>query len=608
MQSFHWSESPRVYKQKSLYNGMDDFDYTAILSTLKELPFAVGKGTLVDILAGAVTKKIIANTIYMDLRGYGSLQQHPHTRIEQWIDRLQINGFIELTNPPGQKHMRVLKLTAKGVKELRTPTLHEEAYATVFTADTVDPASQTLIEQFSFFLKQYNKEQQHAIVNPAKRILCVAGAGTGKTTVLTKRIEFLVRYRGVDPKKILAITFTRKARGEMQTRLKDIDAHVTTFNGFCEQLLRAHGRAKPLLSYGHKMKLFHDAVAAEGMAIGELILDYFSDGQRKGATKDELERRLMGDVFGLIDHYANDDHPIPTKGKSELANTLLSLARRIQTETERKEYRDYSGQIREALHLLRTQPRLMPYYEHILVDEYQDVNVAQQRLLELLAPKHLFVVGDPRQSIFGWRGSQLRFMNEFAADATIQLCTNYRSGPTIVGLMNKLIAGMALPDLLSAQEKGGTVQTCKYNSEDEELNAIATLLAHATQKDIFVLARTNRQLQDLSVLLAQKGVAHSIKHEEDETVREGIVLATAHAIKGLEARAVIVMGATARYFPCKVADHPVVDLMKDLSVDREEEERRLLYVAVSRAKELLVVTYTATPTYFLDRTLVTVTT
>jgi superfamily I DNA/RNA helicase len=579
---------------------MEPLDHTLILGALKELPYPVGKQTLLEILSGAVTKRMATSNIYMDLESYGTLKAHSAMSIGQWIDRLQAQGCILATNPPGQPHMRVLKITPKGLKELRTPTLTDNSRPTHFNADVLDDASKLLIEQFGFFLTTYNDEQRHAIVSPKQRILCVAGAGTGKTTVLTKRIEFLVRYRGVDPGTILAITFTRKARAEMQARLAGINADVTTFNGFCERLLRAHGQNKPMITYGQKIKLFHEALVAEHLTAAGLALDYFTDSQRKGATRDELERRLMGDVYSLIDHYANEDEELPRTGKSILASTLLAIARQIQRSIEERGLRDYAGQVRDALSLLRRHPDTIPRYAHILVDEYQDVNVSQERLLSLLHPDNLFVVGDPRQSIFGWRGSQIRYIAEFEAETTIQLRTNYRSRPKIVELMNRLIVGMQLPDLTSGHDAGGVVQLLKYQSEDEELAAIATLLSQATHQDLFVLARTNRQLQDLSALLNRSGVAHSIKHEEDETAVTGIVLATVHAIKGLEASVVIVLGATSRYFPCKVSDHPVVDLIKDTYVDREEEERRLLYVAVSRAKELLIIAYTTTPTYFLD--------
>ncbi len=262
--------------------------------------------------------------------------------------------------------------------------------------------------------------------------------------------------------------------------------------------------------------------------------------------------------------------------------------------------RDYSGQLREALALLRENPSAARAYQHVLVDEYQDINRAQYELLKLLNPVNLFVVGDPRQSIFGWRGSHVEFIRDFSADVTVQLKKNYRSQQTIVSVMNKVINRMGLPDLVGERPGTGAVQVLSYGSEDEEIRSVAALVANLTDDDVFVLARTNNQLKEVSVLLRQLGVPHSIKHEETEEVKKGIVLATVHAIKGLEAKTVIVMGSTSRYFPSKVSDHPVVDLIKESTVDKEEEERRLLYVALSRAQETLLITHFGSLTYFLD--------
>ena len=109
------------------------------------------------------------------------------------------------------------------------------------------------------FLSKYNPEQKKAIISDKKNILCIAGAGSGKTTVLIKRIEFLIKYRGVDPSKILAITFTRKARQEMSERLLklNIRARVETFNSFSEKILQKYAQLiynKPIrvMNYGHK--------------------------------------------------------------------------------------------------------------------------------------------------------------------------------------------------------------------------------------------------------------------------------------------------------------------------------------------------------------------
>ncbi|MCD4771242.1 exodeoxyribonuclease V subunit gamma, partial [archaeon] len=114
---------------------------------------------------------------------------------------------------------------------------------------------------------------------------------------------------------------------------------------------------------------------------------------------------------------------------------------------------------------------------------------------------------------------------------------------------------------------------------------------------IFVLARTNRMLMELSKVMKERGIVHFVREDDSAKLgaiskgREGVTLATVHAIKGLEAKKVFVIGANEQNFPCKTSDHPAVEMVKNDDYDREEEERRLFYVAVSRAKEELVVSY-----------------
>ncbi len=574
-------------------------EHLAFLRAVKELPFQVGKSTLVDIVCGAVNKKMVSNDTYMELESFGALEGVAPRQARAILDKLVMNGYLVTHAPPDKPYFSLVHITARGHAELKNPSFDTQS-AHTFSADGVDEQSKQLIQAFSEWLAPYNPEQQHAIVCPAKNVLCVAGAGSGKTTVLTKRAEFLVRFAGVSPKDILAITFTRKARKEMQERLADIPITITTFNGFCERLLRAHGQNKPLVTYTQKIRIFHEALKREGLELRALVYEYFSERQRREAGQEELARRLVKDVYSILDHYANEDQPLPAQGRVVLATTLLRVAGQIKTIMEERGVSDYSGQLTQALQLLRERPGVARQYAHILVDEYQDINRAQHELLKLLHPVHTFVVGDPRQSIFGWRGSHVEFIQQFPADVTVQLKKNYRSHKRIVAVMNKAIARMGLPDLEGMRKEQGAVQVLSYDSEDQEVQSVAAIVSSMTDSDVFVLARTNNQLKEVSLLLKQLGVAHSIKHEDAEEVKKGVVLATVHAIKGLEAKTVIVMGCTSRYFPSKVSDHPVVDLIKDSSVDKEEEERRLLYVALSRAQETLLITHFGSLTYFLD--------
>jgi len=120
--------------------------------------------------------------------------------------------------------------------------------------------------------------------------------------------------------------------------------------------------------------------------------------------------------------------------------------------------------------------------------------------------------------------------------------------------------------------------------------------------EVFVLARTNRQLEELSRLMINANIPHILKTDDDfsKGIERGkVTLSTIHSIKGLEAQLVFVIGCNSQNFPCKTSEHPVRELLKTYEYDKEEEERRLFYVAISRAKEKIILTYSKKPTYFI---------
>src|SRR3989344_1714795 len=173
-----------------------------------------------------------------------------------------------------------------------------------------------LFKAFDFFLSRYNEQQKKAITSAASHILCVAGAGSGKTSVLTKRIEFLIRFRSVTPESILAITFTRKAREEMQKRLSSagIDGvHVETFNYFCENLLRkysgiVYSHEVSVLSYKDKVELIHQALKKDNKTMQQALDLYYPP--TKGKLADELARGFMNDCFTVLEYYKSEGKEI----------------------------------------------------------------------------------------------------------------------------------------------------------------------------------------------------------------------------------------------------------------------------------------------------------
>ncbi|MFH1642095.1 MAG: UvrD-helicase domain-containing protein [Nanoarchaeota archaeon] len=587
-------------------------DYLFVLKALKEIPFNVGKKLLTEFLLGKDTNESIKRNKLDKLENFGSLA-YEKEEITAIIDSLILNGLINQTSVNGKSFWKVLELSAKGRQEIDNPSLYKKKLSYGFKEH------KTLITQqdrelFKSFpeLAKYNESQKKGITSSNKHILCIAGAGSGKTTVLTKRIEFLVKYRSVPEEKILAITFTRKARQEMMRRLIVYQVKVETFNSFCEKILRnnndaIYGRPVRVISYRDKIFLMNKALSENNISMGKAISIYFSSSQKRGKTDEQLANIFMNDCFFIRDYFkfknkeiveSNFDILYEHKKSVEL---VISLCNYIESYMKKHGLRDFADQLIDTLQFFEKNPKLIPSFSHILVDEYQDVNSTQIKLIDLLNPENLFCVGDPRQSIYGWRGSDIRhildFENKYSNSEIITLTKNYRSTKHIVNLVNKAIKSMKMPDLDSSLEGKKDIRLLKFDNESAEFEFVLQRIIKSDlpRSDIFVLARTNRQLNELSQIMKSRGMKHVVRSDEMKrsvtSTENDITLATIHAIKGLEATMVFVIGCKSIYFPCMGSEHPVIEMVKVEEYDKEEEERRLLYVAMSRAKENLYLTY-----------------
>ena len=605
---------------------VSDLDYLRILKALMELPFQVGKNLLMDFLLGDYSNNSVTKNRLDELNNFDSLNWE-RGRLSVEIDRLIANGMIEMVTSDYNRFVKVLSLTIRGRNEITHPTLPEKKLANKvdFKVAEISEEDRARFKKFVVFLDGFNDEQKKAIVSESLNLLCVAGAGSGKTTVLTKRIEFLVKHREVSPEKILAITFTRKARQEMERRLYDLGVsgvRVHTFNSFCEGILQRHGariygRPIRVQTYQDKILAMNVALASMGLSMEDAISGYFSLAQRKFKSGTQMANSFMNDCFSVMDYFkvtgeAEYDFSRDADEKNRHnAQRIYRITQFLKRHMEVQGLRDFSDQIIDAIKFLKESPDDVPRFEHVLVDEYQDVNAMQIELLGLLKPRNLFAVGDPRQSIFGWRGSDINYILKFEKDyenvEVIHLTKNYRSGREIVEFMNHSIKEMGLPNLEHHNEFDNVkIRILDFENEEAERTFVLRNIVDGDvpRGEIFVLARTNRQLMELSRLMKAKGISHVVKTDEVRSpvdVREGdVTLATVHAIKGLEAKKVFVIGANEQNFPCKASDHPAIEMVKTESYDREEEERRLFYVAISRAKKILYVTYTKKPTYYIS--------
>ncbi|MFA5856085.1 MAG: UvrD-helicase domain-containing protein [Candidatus Pacearchaeota archaeon] len=602
-----------------IFNRDESLDYIKVLNAVSEIPFSVGKNLLIDFLSGDESNDSITKNNLEDLETFNSFP-NDKDKAKSFVETLINRGMIEVVSSDINKFWKILKITEKGKRERIDPKMNKKM---TFSKTIITEEDKMMFKELDTFLSKFNDSQKKAIISNKDSILCVAGAGSGKTTVLTKRIEFLIKYKGINPDKILAITFTRKARQEMEERLLklDISVRIETFNSFCEKILinyqsKIYGRPMKVISYQNKIFLTMFALSNLGITMQNAIDRYFSSSQKKNKSTEELSNILMNDCFFILDYFKTKNQEMyDFSSDAELKNKdsakmIYNICKQVKEQMYIQGLRDYTDQVLDVIKFYKNNKSFIPVFEHLLVDEYQDVNAMQIELLELFSSKNLFCVGDPRQSIFGWRGSDINYIIDFEekhpGSEIITLDKNYRSNKHIVNFINSSIKDMGLPDLESHYEGKKDINMFNFDSEVKEFEYVISEILHSNieKEKIFVLARTNGQLSELSRHLKHLNIPHILKKDDSSTLtaRSGeVTLATIHSIKGLEAKLVFIIGCNEMNFPCKASDHPVIEMIKIDDYDKEAEERRLFYVALSRARHRLVLTYTGKkPTYFIN--------
>jgi DNA helicase-2/ATP-dependent DNA helicase PcrA len=296
----------------------------------------------------------------------------------------------------------------------------------------------------SAMLGGLNPVQSDAVTHADGPLLVVAGAGSGKTRVLTHRIAHLIRDRGVSPFEILAITFTNKAADEMKSRVAALvgpvaqKMWVSTFHSACVRILR---RDADKLGFPRQFTIYDqaDAVRLTGYVIRDLGLD----------TK-RFPPRSIHAAISAAKNDGVDAEAYTQRAGNLFERKIADVFREYQDRLRRAGSMDFDDLLGQALRLLREHPDVLAHYQrrfkHILVDEYQDTNRVQNELVLLLAADHrnVCVVGDQDQSIYAFRGADMRNIVEFEdafPDTTVVLLEqNYRSTQTILDAANAVIA------------------------------------------------------------------------------------------------------------------------------------------------------------------------
>ena len=371
-----------------------------------------------------------------------------------------------------------------------------------------------------------NPQQKEAVEHIGAPLLIVAGAGSGKTAVLTRRIAYLMHRRGVQPWQILAITFTNKAAAEMKERVGQLVGPVaermwvSTFHSICVRILRQNAQLVPGLNTNFTIYDSDDARRLLTMIAKDMQLDLKKYTGRVLANQiSNHKNELVGPEEALAE---------ASKTKNPFDTTVAQVFAEYQRRLRAANAVDFDDLIGEVVRIFTQHPQVVDFYRrrfrHVLIDEYQDTNHAQYRLVSALvgdgvAPNpELCVVGDSDQSIYAFRGATIRNIEEFERDypqaRTILLEQNYRSTQNILNAANAVIAQnehRREKNLWTAHGEGPKIIGYVADNEHDEARFIA--------QEIDQLADSGRNYSDIAVMYRTNNASRAV---EDIFMRSGI--------------------------------------------------------------------------------------
>jgi DNA helicase-2/ATP-dependent DNA helicase PcrA len=407
-------------------------------------------------------------------------------------------------------------------------------------------------------LSGLNPEQLAAVTHGEGPLMIIAGAGTGKTTVVTKRIAWLIDQKLAEPNEILALTFTDKAANEMEERVDRLlpmgylDLSISTFHSFCEKVLREHGIHIGIPS-DFKLYTEVDCWLLMRRNIDRFTLDYFkprgsptkflrqllqhfSRAKDEGITPEKylvaVEELVASKSGGAPEAFASmaDEDKLELQKWQELSSAYAMYEKLLSEQHAI----DFGGLLLLTLELFKTRPNVLEEYKkrfkYIIVDEFQDTNSIQNELVKILVhePRNITVVGDDDQAIYKFRGAALANILEFRTDfpnaARVVLTRNYRSGATILDAAYKLIqtnnphrleASEGLSKQLQSQtESKGLVHHLHCATSTEEVESVVNEIiakherGEAEWSDFVILARANDAVDPFLEALERAGVPY----------------------------------------------------------------------------------------------------
>ena len=371
-------------------------------------------------------------------------------------------------------------------------------------------------------IEDLNKEQKRAAKHLAGPMLVLAGAGSGKTRVLTRRVAYLIEKHNILPQNILAVTFTNKAAEEMKERISSLlnglpdEPWISTFHSLCVRIL-----VREVEKLGYKRNFVIFDPSDQKKLIKEILKDLNIDSKKTkpGAVLNEISQ-------------AKNELVTPGDYKDKVAGYFSETVAKIypiyQQKLKDNNAFDFDDLIMKTVELFRENPKVLEFYQeqfqYILVDEYQDVNYAQYQLVQLLAEKHrnLCVVGDPDQGIYGFRGADIRnilnFEDDYQGAKIIRLEQNYRSKETILNAAQHVIKNNRFrkeKDLWTERGTGEKITYYEASSEKDEASYAAKKIKKLTNaeyeySDTAVLYRTNSQSRAFEEMFMKFGIPYQI--------------------------------------------------------------------------------------------------
>jgi DNA helicase-2/ATP-dependent DNA helicase PcrA len=372
-------------------------------------------------------------------------------------------------------------------------------------------------------LNDLNSEQKKAVLNTDGPMIILAGAGSGKTRVLTYKVMYLILEKGITPEEILMVTFTNKAAGEMKERMQKFfsllndgaptgQPFVATFHSLCARILRFDGEH---LGISRRFVIYDDNDQLEVIkeAMHRLLI----------SPKDFKPASILATISGAKNELIYDDE-YSTFARGIFQQTVAKIYPLYQKILKENDALDFDDLILQSVRLFKQNPEILEKYQnrfrYILVDEYQDTNRAQYVLSKLMAEKYknICVVGDFSQSIYSWRGADYRnlikFTNDFKDTKTFSLSQNYRSTQKILDAASTVISKNTSHPVLklwTENPSGEALEIYEATSEQDEADfIIRTIISLGVSKlnDVAVLYRTNAQ----SRVVEEAFLHHSIPY------------------------------------------------------------------------------------------------